>query len=162
MLGKIVWTFSVHTAIDIKKRSVINVVCYERVCLESGLFWTSLLWTGLFWMVCYERSVMNGFVLNGHHFESLLCFNESRVSNCLLSLGSVQKPPHTEGGGGNCICCNNCDLKNKNVGNDSEVFRMSGNLNNNAPPDRDGRKDEARFNFRYSRASLYWFVRNWE
>jgi len=32
---------------------------------------------------------------------------------------------------------------------------MSGNLNNNAPPDRDGSKDEARFNFRYARASLY-------
>ena len=41
------------------------------------------------------------------------------------------------------------------IGNDSEVFRMSGNLNNNVPPDRDGRKDEARFNFRCSRASLY-------
>jgi len=32
-----VWTFSVHTAIDIKKGSVMNVVCYERVFYEYGL-----------------------------------------------------------------------------------------------------------------------------
>ena len=43
VLGKMVWSFSVHTAIDVKKGSVINVVCYERVCYErvcyeSGLF----------------------------------------------------------------------------------------------------------------------------
>ena len=37
VLGKIVWTFSIHTAIHIKKGSVINVVCYERVCYEHGL-----------------------------------------------------------------------------------------------------------------------------
>jgi len=55
---------------------------------------------------------MNGSVLNGNHFESLLWFYESRVSNCLLLLGSAQKLPHTEGAGGNCICCNNFDLKN--------------------------------------------------
>ena len=55
---------------------------------------------------------MNGSVLNGNHFESLVCFYESRVSNCLLS---AQKPPHTEGGaGGNCICCNNFDLNRIN------------------------------------------------
>ena len=66
-------------------------------------------------MACYEWSVMNWSVLNGNHFESLLCFYESRVSNCLLYLGSAQKPPHAEGGGGNCICCKNFDLKNKNV-----------------------------------------------
>jgi len=35
-------------------------------------------------MVCYEWPVMNGSVLNGNHFESLLYFYESRVSNCLL------------------------------------------------------------------------------
>jgi len=84
VLGKMVWTSSVHTAIDIKKGSVINVVCYE-----SGLLWTGLVWMGryergLFWMVCYEWSVMNGSVLNGDHFEAWLCFYESRVSNCLL------------------------------------------------------------------------------
>jgi len=55
----------------------MNVVCYER-----GLLWTGLLWTrsvmnavcyeeacyerGLFWMVCYDWSVMNRSVLNGH------------------------------------------------------------------------------------------------
>jgi len=37
VLGKMVWNFSVHTAIDIKKGSVINVVSYERVCYEHGL-----------------------------------------------------------------------------------------------------------------------------
>ena len=31
------------------------------------------------------------------------------------------------------------------IGNDSEVFKMSGKLIDNAPPDRDGRKYEARF-----------------
>jgi len=31
------------------------------------------------------------------------------------------------------------------IGNDSEVFRMSGSLINNAPQDRNGRKDEASF-----------------
>ena len=35
-------------------------------------------------VVCFEWSVMNGSVLNGNHSESLLCFYESRVSNCLL------------------------------------------------------------------------------
>jgi len=34
VLDKMLWTFSVHTAIYIKKGSVINVVCYERVCFE--------------------------------------------------------------------------------------------------------------------------------
>jgi len=58
VLGKMVWTFSVHTAIDVKKGSVINVVCYNgsvmngsvmngsvmnMVCYESGLFRTGLL-----------------------------------------------------------------------------------------------------------------------
>ena len=49
--------------------SVINIVCYE---------------SGLFRMVCYEWSAMNGSVLNGNHLEALLCFYESRVSNCLV------------------------------------------------------------------------------
>jgi len=114
MLGKIVWTFSVHAAVDMKG-SVINAVCYERFCYERVCYEHGLLWTGLFWMVCYEWPVMNGSALNGNHFESLLYFYESGVSNCLLQLGSAQKPLHTEGGGGNCICCNNVDLKNKNV-----------------------------------------------
>jgi len=35
-------------------------------------------------------------------------------------------------------------------------------LINNAPPDRDVRQDEAAFNFRYFRASLHWFARNWQ
>jgi len=48
---------------------VMNVVCYE---------------SGLFWMVCYEWSVINGSVLNGNHFEALLCFYESQLSKCLL------------------------------------------------------------------------------
>jgi len=58
---------------------------------------------------------MNGSVFNANHFEALLCFYESRVSNRLLQLSSAQKAPHTEGGDGNCICFNNVDLKNKNV-----------------------------------------------
>jgi len=74
MLGKMVWTFSVHTAMDVKKGSVFNVVCYERVCFEQVCYeW-----------ICYEWSVMNGSVLNGNNFVALLCFYESRVSNCLL------------------------------------------------------------------------------
>ena len=35
-------------------------------------------------VVCFEWSVMNGSVMNGNHFEALLCFHESRLSNCLL------------------------------------------------------------------------------
>ena len=35
-------------------------------------------------VVCFKWSVMNGSVLNGNYFEALLCFYESRVSNCLL------------------------------------------------------------------------------
>jgi len=58
MLGKMIWTFSVHTAIDIKKGSVINVVCYERFCYERVCYEHGLLWTGLFWMVCYEWPIM--------------------------------------------------------------------------------------------------------
>jgi len=55
-----VWTCSVHTAIDIKKGSVINVVCYERVCYDRVRYKHSLLWkwsvsNGLLWVVCYER-----------------------------------------------------------------------------------------------------------
>jgi len=48
MLGKMVWTFSVHTAIDIKKGSVMNLAVtngsvmngsvMNTVCYESGLF----------------------------------------------------------------------------------------------------------------------------
>jgi len=63
-----VWTFSVHTAINIKKGplstwSVTNGSVINMVCYESGLFWTGLVWMGryergLFWMVCYEWSVM--------------------------------------------------------------------------------------------------------
>ena len=76
----------------------MKVVCFGQVCYERGLLW----------VICYERVYFE--------WEPLLfCFYESRVSNCLLKLGSAQKPPHTEGGGGNCICCNNFDLKNKNV-----------------------------------------------
>jgi len=37
--------------------SVMNVVCYER---------------GLFWVVCYEWSVLNGSVLNGHQTWKLV------------------------------------------------------------------------------------------
>jgi len=35
-------------------------------------------------MVCYEWSVINGSVLNGNHFEALLCFLASSLSKCLL------------------------------------------------------------------------------
>ena len=35
-------------------------------------------------VVCFELSVILGSVLNGNHFEALLCFYESRVSHCLL------------------------------------------------------------------------------
>ena len=35
-------------------------------------------------VVCFELSVILGSVLNGNHFEALLCFYESRVSNFLL------------------------------------------------------------------------------
>ena len=35
-------------------------------------------------VVYFEWSVINGSVLNGTRFEALLCFYESRVSNCLL------------------------------------------------------------------------------
>ena len=65
------WTFSVHTAIYIKKGSVINVVCYERVCYEHGLLWK--------WCV-FNRSVMNGSVVN------VVCFEWS-VMNGLLWTG---------------------------------------------------------------------------
>ena len=61
MLGKMVWTFSVHIAIDIKKGSVINVVCYERVCYEQGLLWKcSVLDRSVMNVVCFEWSVMSG------------------------------------------------------------------------------------------------------
>jgi len=51
VLGKMVWPFSVHTAIDIKKGSVINVVCYERVGYER---------------VCYDHGLLGKWsVLNG-------------------------------------------------------------------------------------------------
>ena len=51
VLGKMVWAFSVHTAIDIKKGSVINVVCYERVGYER---------------VCYDHGLLGKWsVLNG-------------------------------------------------------------------------------------------------
>jgi len=38
----------------------MNVVCYERSLLWTGLLWMGLLWTwsvlsGLLWMVCFER-----------------------------------------------------------------------------------------------------------
>jgi len=39
----------------------MNVVCYERVCYEWVCYER-----GLFWVVCYEWSVLNGSVLNGH------------------------------------------------------------------------------------------------
>ena len=92
---KMVWAFSVHTTLDIKKESVINVVCYERVwyeqaCYEHGLLWKwcvlnrSVMNGSVVNLVCFEWSVMNGSVLNGNHFEVLLCFYESRVSNFLL------------------------------------------------------------------------------
>ena len=54
---------------------------------------------------------MNGSVLNGNHFEAWLCF----MSHEFQTVGFRSKVPYTEGGGGNCICCNNFDLKNKNV-----------------------------------------------
>jgi len=51
VLGKMIWTLSVHNAIDIKKGSVINVVCYERVFYER---------------VCYEHGLLLKWcVLNG-------------------------------------------------------------------------------------------------
>ena len=50
-------------------RSAMNVVCLEWSVVN---------------MICFEWSVMNGSVLNGNHFEALLCFYESRVSNFLL------------------------------------------------------------------------------
>jgi len=69
-----VWTFRVHTAIDIKKGSVINVVCYERVCYEHGLL---LKWSVL------NRSGMNGRVailqvFPGHvrDFSGQICVGE--------------------------------------------------------------------------------------
>jgi len=58
---KMVWTFSVHTAIDIKKGSVINVVCYERGCYERVCYEHVLLWKwyvlngSVVNVVCYER-----------------------------------------------------------------------------------------------------------
>ena len=41
--------------------SVMNVVCYKRSLLWTGLLWMGLLWTwsvlsGLLWMVCFERT----------------------------------------------------------------------------------------------------------
>jgi len=46
-------------------------------------------------------------------------------------LGSAQKSPHTEGGGAIAYVATILTSENKNasLGNDSEVFRMSGNLN---------------------------------
>jgi len=47
--------------------SVMNVVCYERSLLWTGLLWMGLLWTwSVMNVVCYEWSVLNGSVLNGH------------------------------------------------------------------------------------------------
>jgi len=45
----------------------MNVVCYERVCYEWVCYER-----GLFWVVCYEWSVLNGPVLNGHHPDWIL------------------------------------------------------------------------------------------
>jgi len=57
----------------------MNMVCYE-----SGVLNRSVMNGSVVNMVCFEWSVMNGSVLNGNHFEALLCFYESRVSNILL------------------------------------------------------------------------------
>ena len=68
------WTFSVHTAIYIKKGSVINVVCYERVCYEHGLLWKwSVFNRSVMNVVCFEWSVMNGSILNGNLSWSRNC-----------------------------------------------------------------------------------------
>ena len=42
------------------------LVCYERVCYEWVCYER-----GLFWVVCYEWSVLNGSVLNGHQQKHL-------------------------------------------------------------------------------------------
>ena len=76
VLGKLVSTFSIHTAIDIKKESVINVVCYERVCCERVCYEHGLSWK---WSVL-NKSVMNGFVMN------VVCFEWSVMSGLLWTV----------------------------------------------------------------------------
>ena len=46
------------------------------------------------------------YVFMSHDFQTVYC-------NFVIEFSAIA--PHTEGGGGNCICCNNFDLKNKNV-----------------------------------------------
>ena len=55
----------------------------KRITEIVGSHEIILLWSVMN-MICYEWSVMNESVLNGNHFEALLCFYESRLSNCLL------------------------------------------------------------------------------
>jgi len=145
--GKMVWTFSVHSAIDIKKGSVINVVCCERVCYERvwyehGLLWkwsvlnrsvmngsvmnvvcfelsvmSGLLWTRLFWM---GTILKHNYVFMSHEFQSVY-FNWVQVKSPLIlkvvvAIAYVAKILTSK-------------IKMQIIGNDSEVFRMSGKLN---------------------------------
>jgi len=52
------WTWYVMNG-SVMNRSIMNVVCYEHVYYERGLFR----------VVCYEWSVMNRSLLNGHRHK---------------------------------------------------------------------------------------------
>jgi len=64
--------------------SVMNVVCYERVCYEWVCYERVL-----FWVVCYEWSVLNGSVLNGHLDTDVhYCYLQPKNNNFHLLFGS--------------------------------------------------------------------------
>ena len=82
-----------------------------RLCLLwMGLLWTWSVLNGLLWVVCYERVCFECEL-----FWSMVMLLWVTSFKLLTVMGSGQKPPHSEGGGSNCIRCNDFYLKNKNV-----------------------------------------------
>jgi len=137
-----VWTFSVHTAIDIKKGSVINVVCYERVCYEHGLLWKWSVLNGLLWVACYERVC-----LEWEPFWIIVMFLWVTSFKLFTVIGFSAKAPSYWRWWWQLHMLQQFwpQKKCKLYG---MILKFSGwleSLINNAPPDRDGRKGEACF-----------------
>jgi len=74
---------STKTLIGLQNKTKNPSTDNKRITEIVGSHQIILLWSVMN-MVCYEWSVMNESVLNGNYFEVLLCFYESRLSNCLL------------------------------------------------------------------------------
>ena len=105
VLGKMVWTFSVHTAIVIKKGSVINVICYERVCYERVCYEH-----GLLWVACYERVC-----LEWEPFWSIVIFLWVTSFKLFTVIGFSAKAPSYWRWWWQLHMLQKFDLKNKNV-----------------------------------------------